>query len=152
MKEVFGPPDIYLGSDVDKVLLEDGITVWSMNCVEYLCGAIKNVDYILEDDKVALKSSGDGHCPYPLSYRPESDVTNELDADLINMFYQLIGILSCSIEVGRIEIMTEVSFCINIYVHLMRGTLILSIFFSGTYRRIYQRIQEGYNFIHIVHT
>ena len=33
LKEVFGPPDIYLGSDVDKVLLEDGRTVWSMNCI-----------------------------------------------------------------------------------------------------------------------
>ena len=78
LKEGFGPPDRYLGVNIDKVQLEDGITVWSMTCVKYLCGTIKNVDSILEGNKLSLKSSGDGNCPYPSSYRLEFDVTNEL--------------------------------------------------------------------------
>ena len=73
--------------------LEDGITVCSMTCFEYLCGAINNVYLILEGNKVALKSFGDVHRPYPSSYSPELDVTNELDEDLTDRFQQLIGVI-----------------------------------------------------------
>ena len=62
-----------------------------MTCFEYLCGDIKNVASILKGNKADLKSFGYGHLPYPLSYRPELDGTNELDAELINSFNQLIG-------------------------------------------------------------
>ena len=44
LKEGFGSPYRYLRANVDKVQLENGRTVWSMTCVEYLCGAINNVD------------------------------------------------------------------------------------------------------------
>ena len=52
---------------------------------------MKNVNSILEGDKEALKSFRDGHFPYPSSYGPELDVTNELYAELINRFQKLIG-------------------------------------------------------------
>ena len=48
--------------------------------------------------------------------------------------------------------MTEVSFCLNIYAQLVRGTLMLSIIFLGTYRKMYQVIQEGYHLIQLVYT
>ena len=44
LKKGFRPPDRYLGGNLDKFQLEDGRTVWSMICIEYLCGAINNVD------------------------------------------------------------------------------------------------------------
>ena len=47
LKEGFGPPYRYINSNVDKVQVENRRTVWSMTCVEYMCGAIKNVDLIL---------------------------------------------------------------------------------------------------------
>ena len=47
LKEGFGPTYRYLDSNVDKVQVENRRTVWSMTCVEYMCGAIKNVDLIL---------------------------------------------------------------------------------------------------------
>ena len=115
LREGFGPPYIYLGADIDKVELQDGKMFWSMNCAEYLRGSIKKVDLVLEGNKVVLKSFGDGKCPYPSSYRPYFEVTNELDAEFINRFQQLIGFLRWSIELGRIYIMTEVS-CL--YQHL----------------------------------
>ena len=43
-KGYFGQPDKYLGANVDTFQLEDGSTFWSMNCVEYLYVAIKNLD------------------------------------------------------------------------------------------------------------
>ena len=68
-KEGFGPPYKYLGANFDKIQLEDGRTIRSMTCIEYLRGAIKNVNSILEGNKAALKSFGDIHCTYPSSYR-----------------------------------------------------------------------------------
>ena len=81
-----------------------------MTCVEYLCGAIKNVYSILEGYKAALKSFRDVHHTYTLYYRPELGVTNELYAELINLFQKLIGVLTWLIKLGMIYIMTEVSF------------------------------------------
>ena len=86
-----------------------------MNCVEYLCGAIKNIDSILEGNKADLKSFRAGNSPYPSTYRPELDVTNELDVEFIHRFQELIGVLRWSIELVRIDIIMEVS-CL--YQHL----------------------------------
>ena len=93
LREGFGSPYRYLGENVDKVQMEYGRTVWSMTCVEYICGDIKKIDLILEGNKAVLKSFGGVYCPYTSSYRPKLDVTDELDAELINMFQQLIGVL-----------------------------------------------------------
>ena len=114
LKEGVGPPDRYLGANVEKVQLQDGSIAWSMNCVDYLKGAIENVNNMLQEADSALKNCGDGKRPYPSSYRPEIDVTPELNDDLGNRFQQLIGILRWSIELGRIDIYTEVS-CLSQY-------------------------------------
>ena len=37
------------------------------------------------------------------------DITDELDEELTNRFHHLIGVLRCSIELDRIDIITEVS-------------------------------------------
>ena len=109
LKEGAGPPDRYLGGTMEKVQLQDGSIAWSMNCVEYLKGAISNVDNLLKESNSSLKAYGDGKRPYPSSYRPEMDVTSELDAELMNRYQQFIGVLRWGIELGRIDILTEVS-------------------------------------------
>ena len=80
-----------------------------MPCVEYLRGAIKNVGLIVEGNKAALKYFSYGHRPYSSSQSPELDVTNELYTESINRFQQIIGFIRWSIELGRIDIMKEVS-------------------------------------------
>ena len=65
---------------------------------------------MLEGDKSALKSFGDGNCPYTSSYRPELDVINEIYSDLTNRLQKKMGVLRWSIELGRTDIMTEVGF------------------------------------------
>jgi hypothetical protein len=84
LKEGVGPPDRYLGANVEKVQLQDGSIAWSMNCVDYLKGTIKNVNNMLQEADSALKNCGDGKRPYPSSYRPEIEVTHELNDDLGN--------------------------------------------------------------------
>ena len=61
-------------------------------------------------DNKALNNYGDGHRPYSFSFRPELDVTEELGEELNNRYQHLIGVLRWSIELGRIDILTEVSF------------------------------------------
>ena len=101
LKEGFGLPEQYLGENVEKVKLKDGRVVWSTNCVDYLKSAIENVDNLLGVDKTALNNCVDWHGP---------DVTEELGEELTNRYQQLIGVLRWSIELGRIDILTEVSF------------------------------------------
>ena len=64
LKEGFGPPDRYLGANVDKVQLKDGRFVCSNNCVDYLNSAIEKIYNSLGVDKTALNNYGDGHRPY----------------------------------------------------------------------------------------
>ena len=78
LKEGFGPPDQYLGANVDKVQLKDGRVVWSTKFVDYLKSAIENVHNSLGLDKTELKNCGDGHMPYSSSFRSELDITEEL--------------------------------------------------------------------------
>ena len=44
LNEVFGPPDRYLGANVEKVQLEYGQVVWYTNCVDYLKITIEHVN------------------------------------------------------------------------------------------------------------
>ena len=60
LKDGSGPLNRYLGSNVNKVQLEDGSTAWSFTCVDYLKGAIENVDTMLKGSDTALKSVSDG--------------------------------------------------------------------------------------------
>ena len=55
LKDEVGSPRRYLGANIEKVELEDSREVWSMTCVEYTKDAIRNVNGMLEKDKVAMK-------------------------------------------------------------------------------------------------
>ena len=58
LKEVFGPPDRYLGANAEKVQLKDGRFVCSANFVGYLNNAIENIDNSLGVYKTVLKNYG----------------------------------------------------------------------------------------------
>jgi hypothetical protein len=47
--------------------------------------------------------------PMGTSYRPELDVSPVLDAEIANYYQSLIGVLRWTVEIGRIDITTEVS-------------------------------------------
>jgi hypothetical protein len=63
---------------------------------------------IAEDDPEAkLKSTAQN--PFLSGYKPELDVTPELNDKLGSRFLQLIGILRWAIELGTLDIFVEVS-------------------------------------------
>ncbi|KAI2500467.1 Reverse transcriptase (RNA-dependent DNA polymerase) [Fragilaria crotonensis] len=102
-------PDIYLGANMEKVQLPNGKVEWSMGSKTYVKNAIKVVEaLLLEDDPTAtLKSTARN--PFPSGYKPELDVTPELNDELASRFLQLVGILRWAIELGRIDIFVELS-------------------------------------------
>ncbi|GFH48949.1 hypothetical protein CTEN210_05425 [Chaetoceros tenuissimus] len=71
------------------------------------------VDDILAVSEVAeelvgvFSRRGDGKRPFPSSYRPELDTSPELED--ISKYQQYIGVLRWACELGRIDILTEVS-------------------------------------------
>jgi len=101
LKDNVGPPDRYLGGNIEKVQTDDGSVAWSLSSYDYLINAVQQVKDELIKKDLTLKQFGTGLCPYPACYRPEIDVTP--------VFEQLIRILRWAIELGRIDILTEVS-------------------------------------------
>ena len=105
--ESIGPPDIYLGGQLRQVQMENGMKCWSIGSSKYIQAAIKNVeDYLAKRD---LKLPTKANTPFTSNYRPELDVTYQLDPDGASYFQSLIGILRWIVELGRVDICLEVS-------------------------------------------
>ena len=66
----------------------------------------------------------------PEKYRPELDATEELDDKLANRYLQYIGILRWAVELGRVDILLEVSLLSTMMAQPRRGHLeaVYSIF------------------------
>ena len=64
LEDGFGPPDQYLGANVEKVQLEEGRYVWSTKCVYYLKRAIENVKYTLGVNNIESRKYIDMKWPY----------------------------------------------------------------------------------------
>ncbi len=50
-----------------------------------------------------------GFRPFPACYKPEMDFTPALNEEGNNRFQQSIGILRWAIELGRVDILTEIT-------------------------------------------
>ena len=78
-----------------------------MSSYEYVKAAVAEV---VEDlDKEGLKLKGKAHQLYDSNYKPELDVTEELDDKGVAKFQGYIGMFHWMIQLGCISIMTEVS-------------------------------------------
>lgn len=102
-------PEFYLGAKLRGVTLPNGVHAWGMSASKYAQAAVSNVkDYhgkMFPTRKWAKRTSG----PFPLNYYPELDVTPELDAQAASFYQTQIGVLRWCVELGRIDIITEVS-------------------------------------------
>ena len=107
---------IELPKTVERALeidAETGTDFWSR--------AIKNVKEWLEARGLALKTKAPG--VLPSGYKPELDVTPYCDDDDMNYYQQQIGVLRWSVELGRIDICTEVSMMASYCAAPRRGHL-----------------------------
>ena len=112
LKEEADVPDRYLGANIERVVV-DGEVRFAMSSKDYITSAVANVEKTLaadgEPDRLTRYGKKHGSRPFPKDYRPECDVSPELDADKANRYLQLIGVLRWAVELGRIDINTEVS-------------------------------------------
>ena len=99
-------PETYLGAQLKQKVI-GGRLIWTMSCEQYVKAAITKVEEKLKPSGQRLPTK----CATPLQsgYRPELDVTAELKIDGVRYFQELIGVLRWAVELGRIDIATEVS-------------------------------------------
>jgi hypothetical protein len=106
-EESIGKPSNYLGGKLREVTLENGAEAWAFGSTQYVQSAVKNVeDYLtLKGEKLQAKA------PTPLSngYRPEIDISPELNAEDAAYLHSLIGVLRWIVELGQVDIDVEVS-------------------------------------------
>ena len=100
-------PDYYLGATISKMLNAEGDECWAMDSDKYCEAAVKNVEEVLE--KKGLRLPSKCRAPIRSENKPEMDDTAELKADGLQWYQELIGQLRWAIELGRVDILLEVS-------------------------------------------
>ncbi len=105
-----GNPDIYLGAKLKETRLPNGVTVWELNPSKYVVQAVKNCQLHLTE-KLAGKHSIPARAdnPFPVDYDPSTDLSGLLDPDCSSSYQRLIGVMRWMVELGHIDITTEVS-------------------------------------------
>ena len=108
-----GDPNIYLGGKISEVEIDgfaddEVVRAWSLSPTKYVQASINNVEeYLAKRGRKLAKRHATA--PFPTGYRPELDLTPELN-DIDHTYYQSqIGILRWMVELGRTDIITEVS-------------------------------------------
>ena len=90
--------------------LENGVKAWAFGSSQYVQAAVKNVEeYLSKEENKRWKLPRKAETPLSTSYRPELDVTPELDGRYASYYQSLVGILRWIVELGRVDICLEVS-------------------------------------------
>lgn len=106
-EDSIGTPTRYLGANIATYQLPDGRECWSMSGRDYVKNAVRNLEVTLESEGLKLRTKADR--PMAINYRPEVDVSDLLSEELTTRFQGLIGVLRWAVELGRVDILVEVS-------------------------------------------
>lgn len=101
------PPENYLGASVKKKNV-DGYEMWSISSYEYVKAAVKNVQEAIKDKHWKLPTRNTA-TPMNNTFVPELDGTAELNDEQHQYYQELIGVLRWATELGRVDILHEVS-------------------------------------------
>jgi hypothetical protein len=106
-------PDRYLGANIGLWTMEGGRKAWSMSAKSYIKSAVSNLENKMDCTTVANILPSKSYRPFKTGYRPEINVSPVLPP-LQALYYQgLIGILRWICELGRMDILTEVSMLLS---------------------------------------
>ena len=105
-KDRMEPPEFYLGAKLERKTL-NGKTVWTMSSTEYVKNAIANVEEQLKRKRLKLPSRA--VTPMKQNYYPEVDDSPELGTSGTTEYQEHIGVLRWAVELGRVDILTELS-------------------------------------------
>jgi hypothetical protein len=133
-------PDMYLGVTLEKKPNSKGVECWTMSPEKYVKAAIENVEKKLGGELPFSK----GQCPTPMrtDYHPAEDTSAELDTEGLGYYQELIGVLRWAVEIGRLDILLEISLLSSHLAlpregHLEQVYHIFAYLKHGSRRRIY---------------
>jgi hypothetical protein len=109
-------PTFYVGAKLKKTVMPNGVVAWGMISSKYVRAAVQNVKEYLKDNgdrKLKKKAS----TLFEATYRAEIDESPVLGPEMANYFQSQIGILRWCVELGRIDIITEVSMLSTFFVY-----------------------------------
>ena len=109
LRDSVKPPERYLGANTSKWQLPDCCEVWSMSGKDYLKNAINVAKEMASIDGLTFSSGKKAERPMGKDYRPEIDVSPPLEPNKAQQYQQLIGMLRWAVELGRVDILFEVS-------------------------------------------
>jgi hypothetical protein len=99
----------YLGAKLKKTVLPNGVIAWGISSRKYVQSTVHNVHdnlAALPGYHKLLKKASDS---FSGGYKPALDESPELDPTRANFYQSQIGILLWCVELGSIDIITEVS-------------------------------------------
>jgi hypothetical protein len=105
-----GNPDIYLGAKLKEMRLPNRVMAWGLSPSKYVVQAVKNCQLHLTEKlagKYSIPARADN--PFPVDYGPSTDLSDLLDPDCSSFYQHLIGVMRWMVELGCIDIATEVS-------------------------------------------
>ena len=144
-EESIGDPKIYLGGHVRKVQLDNGVECWAFSSSQYVQAAVKNVEEYLDkraDNRWKLPAKAE--TPIQTSFRPELDVSPELEAVESSYYQSLIGVLRWMVELGRVDICLEVSM-LSSHLALPREGHLEQVFHIFAYLKKYHNTEIVYD-------
>ncbi len=94
-------PDIYLGANMEKVQLPTGKVEWSMGSKTYVKNAIRVVEALIMEDDPEAKLKSTTRNPFPSGYKPDLDVTPELNDELHQKEHFVNYFLTCYVLPGN---------------------------------------------------
>lgn len=120
-------------------MLENGAASWAFSSTQYVQEAVNNVEqYLLKrGEKLLAKATA----PMSKGYRPEIDMSEELGEDESSYYQSLIGVLRWIVELGRVDICTEVSM-MSSHLALPRQGHLKELFHIFAYLRSRRRTQK----------
>ena len=99
-------PNIYLGAKLEKKML-NGRKTWTMASKDYVKLSIQNIERQVK--KKNMKFPYTAVTPMSSDFVPELDASKELNVEGQTFYQEMIGILRWATEIGRVDILTELS-------------------------------------------
>jgi hypothetical protein len=108
LKDGIAPPEVYLGANISQHYHPgDEKPRWAMSSDDYVKEALRNVEQTLKESGQTLSNKAE--TPMTTNYHPELDATPVLDDNEANYYQAQIGVLRWACELGRVDILLEVS-------------------------------------------
>ena len=99
-------PQMYLGAKLLEKTI-NGRKCWTITSVDYINAAVQTIKDAIANTRWHLPKRA--KTPMTSSYHPELDATPELDSAGITLYQEIIGMLRWGTELGRVDILHEVS-------------------------------------------